>query len=119
MQCIGNGPGFFISDELSFIWWQIFGCSLDLIQLTDVFQGLCRQFTLIGLLQVVELTTGMSQATDFGDAVAEAGFVTRIIVADQFALPVSQERTSVLASPACGYSTEITLAAPRRCQGSP
>jgi hypothetical protein len=59
MQCISNGSGFFTSDGLSLIRRQIFGFSLDPIQLADVFEGLCCQFTLIGLVQIVELTPGM------------------------------------------------------------
>jgi len=61
MQSIGNRPCFFISDGVSFVRRQIFSFSLDLIQLTDVFQGLGRKFTLIRLMQVVELAAAWAR----------------------------------------------------------
>jgi hypothetical protein len=55
MQGIGNGSGFFLSDGLSFIRWQIFGFPLDLVQLANVFEGSGGQLAFVGLVQVVEL----------------------------------------------------------------
>jgi len=115
MQGIGNGPCFFISDFLSLIRRQIFGFSLNVVKLADVFQGLCRKLTLVGLMQVVELAAGMNQATDFSDAVAEARLVTRVIIADQFALPVTQEGAGVLARPAWGEVVNNGLQVRERC----
>ena len=37
-----------------------------MIQLTDVFEGLCCHFTLIGLVQIVELAPSMGHSADFG-----------------------------------------------------
>ncbi|STN25160.1 Uncharacterised protein [Escherichia coli] len=55
MQRIGKGFGFGLPDFPPHIRWQIFGFPLDLVESTDVFQGLGRQFALVGLVQVIEL----------------------------------------------------------------
>jgi len=57
--CVGSRSGFFVSYSLSFVWRQVFSFSLDLVKLTDVFQCLSRQLTLVCLVPVVELATGM------------------------------------------------------------
>ena len=115
MQGIGNRPCFFISDGVSFVRRQVFGFSLNVVKLADVFQGLCCKLTLVGLMQVVELTAGMSQAPDFGDAVAEARFIAGVIVADQFALPAFQEGSSVLTRPGWSEDVNNSLQIRERC----
>jgi len=61
------------------------------------------QFSLTDLVQVIELVRSMGHTADFGDAVAEANLVTRVIVADQSSRKVQ------------GY----TPAPLGLCQGSP
>ncbi len=113
--CVGSRSGFFVSYSLSFVWRQVFSFSLDLVKLTDVFQGLSRQLTLVCLVPVVELATGMDQVTDFSDAAAEAGLVTRVIVADQLALPVTQKSAGVLARPGWSEVVNNDLQVRERC----
>src|SRR5690554_7229056 len=97
MQGIGDGSGFLLADPLSLVRRQVFGFSLDLVESTDVLQGLGSQLALVGVVQVVELAPGVGHATDFGDAVAEPGLVASVVITDQFALPVAQEGAGVLA----------------------
>jgi len=59
MQRIGKGFGFGLPDFPALIWWQVFGFSLDLVESTDVFQGLGGQFALVGFVQVVERAWAM------------------------------------------------------------
>lgn len=92
MQRIGKGFGFGLPDFPPHIRWQIFGFPLDLVESTDVFQGLGRQFALVGLVQVIELAPGVGHTADFGNAVAEPGLVASVIITDQLAPPVTRGR---------------------------
>ncbi|STN25181.1 Uncharacterised protein [Escherichia coli] len=95
MQRIGKGFGFGLPDFPPHIRWQIFGFPLDLVESTDVFQGLGRQFALVGLVQVIKLAPGVGHTADFGNAVAEPGLVASVIITDQLAPPVTQEGSGV------------------------
>ena len=61
---------------VSFIRWQIFYLSLDHVQLTDIFEGLCSKGALVGFVQIIELAPRMSHATDLSDAITKASLVT-------------------------------------------
>jgi hypothetical protein len=59
MQCISKWFGSGLPDFPPLIRRQVFGFPFDLVESTDVFQGLGRQFALVGFVQVVELAPGM------------------------------------------------------------
>lgn len=100
MQRIGKGFGSSLPDFPALIRWQVFGIPLDLVEAADLFQGLGRQFALVGFMQIVELAPGVGHAANFGNAVAEPGLVAGVVVTHELDLPVAQEGAGMLTRPA-------------------
>ncbi len=94
---------------------QVLEAPLDAVQRADVLQRLGGQFTLIGDVQVVELATGMRQAADLGDALAEPRLVAGVVVTHQLAPPVAQEGAGVFARPTRGEVVDRGLQVGERC----
>src|SRR5580704_1787251 len=74
----------------------ITGFLLDLIECAEVPQSLLSDCTAVIGVDVVELTPCVRGAAYFDDPSLEQRLVTRVIVTDEFAGPVPQERSSVL-----------------------
>ena len=100
MKVIDDRFGALLTLRLSLFRRQ--GCQFPLnkIQVFDVRQRLLGNLAFVGNMQVVELAPGMRPASDFGDAVGKAGFVTTIVVTDQFTLLIRQEVSGCLPCPA-------------------
>lgn len=100
VQGIGDGSDFFVSYPLPVLVRQVLRLSLDALQRTDVIQCLSGQFTLVGDVQVVELATGIREATDLGNAFAEARLVAGVVFTHQLAVPAAPDGAGVFIRPA-------------------
>lgn len=74
--------------------------TFDLVQAADQVQGLFSQLTFVRHVQIKELAPGVGHAADFSDALFETGFLASEVVADQLAVPVTQEVARMFASTA-------------------
>jgi len=61
------------------------------------------------LMQFEELASGVRHATDLGNALPEASFISAIIVADQFTAPVTQEGPGVCPAASFGKVVNDSL----------
>lgn len=74
----------------------------------------CRSCSASGFtrhVQIKELPTGVGHAADFSDALLKPGFVTREVVADQLAVPVTKEIARRFTNTAWAEAVSIALSA--------
>ena len=88
------------------------GITFDVIWGGEERQRLISDLTAVIGMQFEELAPRVSCAADFGDTLKEWGLVAAVVITDQLAAPVTQERTGMLTGTASGevvdHCTQVT-----------
>ncbi len=89
----------FLSHLLSLFDAELFGLSLDLVDLADLRECELGELAFVGRMQVEEFSTCVGQASRFRDAaLRKTLLVAAEVIADQATLPVTEKLASMLAS---------------------
>src|SRR4051812_34558137 len=74
---------------------QSFGIALDVVQQPEELQRFLRDRAAVRAPEVVELSSRVGQAACLDDAMREGGLVSRVVVADQRAVPAAARNVRV------------------------
>ncbi|MNR00265.1 hypothetical protein D3C85_1160320 [compost metagenome] len=100
MKCVDDRRCFVLPYALPDIRFQLASLSLNFVQGCDVMQRFVGDLALVGRVQIEELAARMRHAADFRNAQLKACLVASEVIADQLAVPVAEEVSSVLTSTA-------------------
>ncbi|MNX56165.1 hypothetical protein D3C86_869520 [compost metagenome] len=97
MKCVDDRRCFVLPYALPYIRFQLARLSLNFVQSCDGVQRFFGYLALVGRVQIEELAARMRHAADFRNAQLKACLVAREVIADQFAVPVAEEVSSMFA----------------------
>ncbi|PXX25855.1 hypothetical protein NA66_102692 [Burkholderia pyrrocinia] len=95
MLGIGDRTGALLAHFTSSISREFCNIALDRVKFAEVFQRLFGDLTFVAGEQLKEFSSRMGNASDLGDPQLESGFVAFMVITDQLAAPITEERSSM------------------------
>ncbi|NYT58341.1 hypothetical protein H0A65_05315 [Alcaligenaceae bacterium] len=109
MEFVGERLGLGLASLPSFLSGKRLELTLNGIKLIEVFDCLLGHWALARFIQIKQAPARMRHAANLGNTLLEAGFISTVVVADQFSAPVAQEGPGMSTATPFGKVVNDTL----------